>query len=188
MSTAPPMVLRPKSVPCGPQHLHGLDVPEIHAATDAVAHVHVVDVEAHAGIDVRRRIGLANSADGDDNGRAVARKPRARVEHHVGRALVELVRAEDLLALQRFGSECRDGYRRLLQIFLHTARGDGDLFETKGSLFVLRVLCGRRPVAEAGDQSHGSRGHRVCSRVRAHVNPPQACGLAAIIRMSPTYE
>ena len=108
------------------QHLDVRDIPELHRAADRAAHIDIVDIDADAGIDRGGSVGLPDAADEDLGGRIVARQRTIGRELQVGRDLVEIGRADDLLALQRPGGEHRDRHRRVLQALLATARRHHD--------------------------------------------------------------
>jgi hypothetical protein len=121
------------------QNLDAGDVAKIHDAADGAAHVHLVNVQTHAGIDTRRTVGLADTANEYLRRRIVAGQRTVGCKLEIRCNLIEIVRAEDLLPLERFGSERRDGDRRLLQRLFAPARGDDDLFQSRA-----RCICGVR--------------------------------------------
>ena len=149
------------------QHLHVGDIAQRHRAADRVADVDVVDVQADAWIYGRSGIGLPDAADENLRRGVVARQRRVVRELQVRHHLVEHVGTEDLPIFQRAAAQCSDGDRRVLQVLLHLARRDDDLFEAL-RLLLLRMGRGCQPRAP-------QRGGRVAPRPRlvltVHVIP-----------------
>ena len=88
------------------------------------------------GIDRRGRIRLADAAD-EHLRRGIVASQRCvvrelQVRHH----LVEHVGVEDLPLFERVAGERRDRNRRVLEVLLHLARRDDDLFEALRGLLL----------------------------------------------------
>ena len=127
------------------QDLHVGDVAEFHGRAHRAAHVDIVDVHAHARIDRRRRIGLPDAANEHLRGGVVAGQRSIRMELEIRRHLVEIGGADDLLPLERVGTQRGDGDRRVLQVFGAAPCRDDDGFDGFG----LRLGLQPCPVASA---------------------------------------
>ena len=111
------------------QHLHVVDVAQVHPGSDGGADVDIIDIQADARIYGRSRIGLADAADEDLGRCVVSGERRVGSELQIGNDLRELVRLKYLALLECIAAHSRNGDRRLLQVLPDLACSDGDLLQ-----------------------------------------------------------
>ena len=164
MFTAPPMVLRPNSVPCGPRSTSTrCEVDGIHDAADRAAEINAVQIHRRARIAEDREIVLADAADEDCGVVCAAAQRRRAVELHVRHELRHRIDAGGRARFQRFACQRRHGHRRRLQTFLAPARRDGDLLEGQArTLNLLRFDPDCKHAERAAERRHRFRAFHCC--------------------------
>src|SRR5256884_6598111 len=111
------------------QHLHIVDVAQVHPGSDGGADVDIIDIQADARIYGRSRIGLADAADEDLGRCVVSGERRVGSELQIGNDLRELVRLKYLALLECIAAHSRDGDRRGPQGIPHLTSSDLDLLQ-----------------------------------------------------------
>ncbi len=149
------------------QHFEALDVVDVEHGALRPRHVHVVDVEADAGLEAPERVLLADAADeGDQRGIGAARD----LQGEVRRGLLQPRDVRRAGVLDAVGGECGKRDRHVLQRFLATAGSDRDLLETGG-------LGGRRILREDGrhGEHRGRAGRSGLHRVNGELLHGSPC-------------
>src|SRR5690606_4691541 len=106
------------------QHLHALDIGEIHDAPGGAAEVDAVHVDADGRIAGDDEVRLPDPADehGGNEAGAAALRPRAEIQ--VGNEVAHIGKVQRKAIGEVLSGEGGDRYRRLLQALLAPLRGD----------------------------------------------------------------
>src|SRR5690606_21530183 len=120
------------------QHFHALEIHQVHHRTHGGRVVDVVDVDAHAGLEGKVEVVLADAADEGRHG--VAEGGLGRAERGVGDVVADVCGAGEGAGIDLVSGNCGDCQWRHLQAFLAVACGDHD--------FLNAGLLGQRGTAE----------------------------------------
>ena len=144
-----------------PQHLHRLDVIEVQQGPVRTPDVYLVDVYAHAGVDVDLGVALADTANIDigQGSRAVG-----LVDVQVGRYRVQVLEVADAGVPEGGRIQRRNGHRGFLQALLASTRGDDNFLEY--ALLGSDRLRQDRKGCDDGKRGKTARGERPREHVR----------------------
>ena len=146
------------------QHFDRLQIEQVHDRADRAGDVHLIQVQADAGIGVQREVDLADAANEERAGGVVAGDRRAVVRDQVRRVHAEILRGHHAAIGEALRGERRHRDRRVLQALLAFARGHHDFFECASDDF--GSILSRDRARHGGERQRAADSCSKCARAR----------------------
>jgi hypothetical protein len=150
------------------EHFDALDIVNIQQRALRTRDVHVVDVNADAGLEAPQRVVLSHAANVGIDGAAGG---AAGVDLDVRRERGHVFQCAHILGLQLIGGQRGNRHRHILQAFCTAARRDYDAFDAGYRCLLAGLGLGQR--GEVGGENGGHRQAQCAARsIGRHADSP----------------